>query len=163
VCAEIHDNVYYFVDTTTDEDLHSIRMGDHFRAYEEKRIHHMISTLKKVCFDLRDTEIARQNIGNCVEKVLKVSENLYSNLSKGNLDIYIGEIPSLLKSCEELLHNIDSMNLPPLKTVIAEYTDAGPGVGINNNAVRFRCVKIINQAPCSFFLVDTKINMYAKI
>lgn len=37
----------------------------------------MIATLKKVSLDLRNTEIARQAIGDCVEKVLKVSENMF--------------------------------------------------------------------------------------
>lgn len=55
-------------------------------------------------------------------------------------------------TCGKLLHSIDSMHLPPLRTVIAEYTDAGPSVGISNNAVRFRCVEKYKLSTLSSFI-----------
>lgn len=90
-----------------------------------------------------------------MEKVLKASENLCCILSEGNVDTYISEISCLLNSCKELLHIIDSMHLPPVKTVIAEYTDAGTGVGISNNAVRFRYVQKIKLSTLCIFICIT--------
>lgn len=50
-------------------------------------------------------------------------------------------LPDFLAGCGRLLSQIDSLKLPIVRTIIAEYTDAGPGVGISNTAVRFRYVK----------------------
>lgn len=44
----------------------------------------------------------------------------------------------LTEQCQHVMQTIDLLCLPEVKPIICEYTDAGPGVGISNTAVRFR-------------------------
>lgn len=138
ICAKIHDNVYYFLDTTTDKDLNSLTKGDDFLNYEKKRINHMLLSITRSFHELESTNIARENLVDSVKRTKDLAEILAQKLSLGDTKYYIDNIPRLIVNCKDLLNLIDSLNLPPIKSVVGEYTDGGPGVGISNTAVRFR-------------------------
>lgn len=40
--------------------------------------------------------------------------------------------------CSELLRKVNLLNLPRVKPIWVDLTDAGPGVGVSNNEVKFR-------------------------
>lgn len=40
--------------------------------------------------------------------------------------------------CSEILGELHQLNLPKVKPIWVDLTDAGPGVGVSNNEVKFR-------------------------
>ena len=48
------------------------------------------------------------------------------------------EFVSLLRRCEELESKSSAFHFHNVRPIVAEYTDAGPGIGISNIAVKFR-------------------------
>ena len=57
---------------------------------------------------------------------------------KGSSCVSWADYSSILMKCTELLDLIKLMHLPLVKPRWAEFTDAGPGVGVNNLEVSFR-------------------------
>jgi len=53
------------------------------------------------------------------------------------------EYCKILTVCQELLNLFSSFGLPIIKARVIELTDAGPGVGCNNNEVQFRLAERI--------------------
>ena len=51
----------------------------------------------------------------------------------------------ILQRCRDLLELLQLMNLPVAKPRWADFTDGGPGVGVNNHEVSFRDVEL-NQS-----------------
>ena len=48
----------------------------------------------------------------------------------------------LKENTSQIIDLVDELNLPLLKSVITELTDAGPGVGVSNYEVRFRLAEL---------------------
>ena len=60
-----------------------------------------------------------------------------------------GDYVSILLKCTEVLDLIKSMHLPLIKPRWAEFTDAGPGVGVSNFEVIFRDAELAHM----FYLI----------
>ena len=60
----------------------------------------------------------------------------------------------LLLKCSELLHFFKLVLLPPVKPRWADFTDAGPGVGVSNSEVQSR-----DAEPARIFSSDYRVRV----
>ena len=61
---------------------------------------------------------------------------------KGSSDVSWNDYSNILQKCAELLNLIKSKQLPLVKPCWTEFTDAGPGVGVNILEVSFRVAEL---------------------
>ena len=73
------------------------------------------------------------------QKELLIDILLAEQNYEGNI---IEKYSPIIDSAKELLALIDKLQLPSFCPIVSELTDAGPGVGVNNNEVKFRFAEI---------------------
>lgn len=139
LCAISRDSAFHFVDSTTDEDMKSILQGDaKFKQYEGNRISKLSKRLAFVKTELNQSNINMPEIYDKISDVIQSVLNVENQLKQIEMDLFENGMRNILKHCKEIIALVDMNNLPPVKSIISEYTDAGPGVGISNLAVKFR-------------------------
>ncbi|CAG2257868.1 unnamed protein product [Mytilus edulis] len=135
--AMVHDAAFYVFDSTTDDDLTSLLSGQsNYTHYESERITHFARRLERVLANFPNT--GPDELIDKLKEALQLIEKLNQDLKGENMRICNRNLKTLRDQCEEIIRSIDSMNIYPVKPVISEYTDGGPGVGVNNTAVKFR-------------------------
>ncbi|CAG2257842.1 unnamed protein product [Mytilus edulis] len=100
------------------------------------RITHFARLLERVLANFPNT--GPDELIDKLKEALQLIEKLNQDLKGENMRICNRNLKTLRDQCEEIIRSIDSMNIYPVKPVISEYTDGGPGVGVNNTAVKFR-------------------------
>lgn len=71
-----------------------------------------------------------------VQSVLFSTNNLAKSANTG---VHLwNEYQIVIKECDSILQLFEDLKLPKAKPRVLELTDAGPGVGCNNNAVQYR-------------------------
>ena len=84
-----------------------------------------------------------ENVTVCVEKVqacLQWTQTTQDEIKKCNGRKLI----KLYQQCNSIVESLQSLQLPRMKTVIGELTDAGPGVGISN----FEVTSVVQYCVC---------------
>lgn len=157
LCAKIHDNVFYFKDRTTEDDIASVSGPIticHFAKYEISRLQNLNNALqtamqqwflqthveapepdKQLSEDMNKTLLS-------IYGIIENARSVLSSIEDFSEDTFKDVIERLIIHCNIILDLLVTFKLPEVKPVIAEYTDAGPGVGVSNLEVRFRMAEM---------------------
>ena len=140
---QLRDTILYFIITTTDDDLISFASGEaEFRYYEFNRLEPFTDRLLasihrwQICKKLTAAE--RTLTVPLMQILLSLSKHCKSSLETF-ADVNADSLRQILGVCYEVLGEISPIR-PKIKPFIAEYTDAGPGVG--------RYVILLNLCSC---------------
>jgi hypothetical protein len=149
LCNALSDYVLYFLDTSEESDIKRVQKKKDcpHKIYESLRLQSLASGLKRALdrysTSLHDvSETQQTDLGSCLEcaevcvqQICLIQTNMLQSTGQVLLNTYHD---ALFKGCQSLLTKIQALDLPACKTIIAELTDAGPGVGISNFEVQFR-------------------------
>lgn len=146
-CARLHGDVFLLCDVTMQEDLEKMTNSDKciHRDYELKRLTHFINRKNISCeiVDLNKTKMGTAE-NEQVEKIKSSLIPLMNHCNKLKEQLESGKRPeieeydNLKAQSHEVLDILKSLGLPEVKPCWAEFTDAGPGVGVSNLEVKFR-------------------------
>ncbi|KAL9965166.1 hypothetical protein ACROYT_G028929 [Oculina patagonica] len=146
--STIQGDVYLFRDMSEKGDIEKVTdsLCCRYKEHEERRLNHLLCRIDKAEADFEashgvtngDTEAG--NVEDIYQSLatLKEEATLLLNKYRESARVSWGDYTSILLKCTELLDLIKSMHLPPVKPRWAEFTDAGPGVGVSNFEVVFR-------------------------
>lgn len=146
--SAIQGDVYLFRDMSEKGDIEKVTdsLCCRYKEHEERRLNHLLCRIDKAEADFEashgvtngDTEAG--NVEDIYQSLatLKEEATLLLNKYRESARVSWGDYTSILLKCTELLDLIKSMHLPPVKPRWAEFTDAGPGVGVSNFEVVFR-------------------------
>jgi hypothetical protein len=147
-CARVKHKVKHFIQTTTEVDATAVSSSEcEFRSYERKRLDHTTDYLEGALEKADLSKMTEAEVGeyikikDMVQTTLSYMNNLSASTNTGN-ELW-GEYVHLIKLCEHIMTTLDILQLPTAKPRVLELTDAGPGVGCNNLAVRFRMAETI--------------------
>ena len=148
-CARIKDKIKHFILTTTQKDVLLVtnRLDCVYRQYEMKRVTHTFEYLERAVAKCDVVKISDHEKACCLQiqslltQVLTHMEAVKDSPSTGSL--LWQEYCKTLTACHELLNLFSSFGLPIVKPRVIELTNAGPGVGCNNNEVQFRIAERI--------------------
>lgn len=150
-CARVHGDVFLLADMTMQDDLEKMTSssGCVHRDYELKRLTHFVKRMDINCatVDLKKTEISTVE-NEKVESIKRSLIPLINNCNKLIEQFESGKRPAieaydeLQAQAQEILDRLQSLRLPQVKPRWAEFTDAGPGVGVNNIDVKFRSAEL---------------------
>jgi hypothetical protein len=118
--------------------------GTEFKCYEEKKVSHFKQRLTSALTEWNTMQPPAEVVKN-IQTVLQSIHSVTECLKSDDINHFHqieNHINTLIRNCGTLLDKIDSLNLPSVNPVIAEYTDTGPCVGVNNLAVRFRFAEL---------------------
>lgn len=133
-CAKVRDNIFYYLDSTTEDDLASLQKGQNqFVLYEIERLSHFQKRLNLAMEDWKDTENVK--VAEKISEILTYINTVLEHLQSDDMDQTLVSLNFLTEQCQHVMQTIDLLCLPEVKPIICEYTDAGPGVGISNTAV----------------------------
>ena len=143
-CARIKDKIEHFILTTTRKDVLLVtnKLDCVYRQYEMKRVTHTFEYLERAVAKCDVVKISDHEKACCLQiqslltPVLTHTEAVKDSPSTGSL--LWQEYCKTLTACHELLNLFSSFGLPIVKPRVIELTNAGPGVGCNNNEVQFR-------------------------
>lgn len=151
VCAEIHDYLFQYVDMTELDDLKKVTSQKEcpHRSYEHQRVEHaqhgVQHAIEKASSSTLMTEAEKMVLASRIIPALSQIEESFGNLQKllsPTRAIDAKEIVTVndrLKDvCTQVFETFADLQLPKVKPRWADLTDAGPGVGVSNNLVRFR-------------------------
>jgi hypothetical protein len=151
LCVKVKDSVVYFEETSEKEDIERVqKKGGVHKEYEVKRVKALIGgiddALQTYVSSTKEVpQTQRDNISDYVTEVKSTLECARSVLKKmpscNGLSILQLYKP-LLHKCHSITVLCDNLNLPPLRSIIGEFTDAGPGVGVSNFEVSFRMAEL---------------------
>jgi hypothetical protein len=147
-CAQVEDYVNYFCDTTEECDVKKVKKSESccHKSYEAKRLGSLTSGLelaKTLYLAEIDTIPEKEqqellSVIGSVNMLEKCVQNCRQQLPGINGQTLFMLYEPLLKACEDTLASIAKLQLPGLREVVLELTDAGPGVGVSNYEVQFR-------------------------
>lgn len=148
-CARIKDKIEHFILSTTQKDVLSVtnKLDCVYRQYEMKRVTHTFEYLEKAIAKCDVVKMSDHEKACCLQiqslltPVPTQMEAVKDSTSTGSL--LWQEYCKTLTTCHELLNLFSSFGLPIVKPRVIELTDAGPGVGCNNNEVQFRIAERI--------------------
>ena len=148
-CARIKDKIEHFILTTTQKDVLLVtnKLDCVYRQYEMKRVTHTFEYLERAVAKCDVVKISDHEKACCLQiqslltQVLTHMEAVKDSPSTGSL--LWQEYCKTLTACHELLNLFSSFGLPIVKPRVIELTNAGPGVGCNNNEVQFRIAERI--------------------
>jgi len=144
--AMVRDIMFYFVDTTEQQDIEKITESSScvFRDFEITRLKH---TTNLLCYaqsewiqikaSLNTDDIARgSEIFDSIEEVLTRVNNIESHLNstttEGNM-LWVTNYDQTLQNINDVLNRMKLCGLPlPVSPRILFHTDKGPGVSITN-------------------------------
>ena len=117
--------------------------------YELKRLTHFVKCMdiNGATVDLKKTEMSTAE-NEKVKSLKKSLIPLINNCNKLIEEFESGKRPAieaydeLQAQAQEILDCLKSLRLPQVKPRWAEFTDAGPGVGVNNIDVEFRSAEL---------------------
>ena len=155
--AVVKDCCLYFIDTTTREDISCLvaRFSNtsEFIEYELLRIKSLRTRLcnaemrwkiERVSCPGSEIALASEVFDIC-QGAIEISNNIEHHLQTENVagntnlpDMY-ENISGVLS---QVINKINLIELPLVKPVITEETDAGPGVGVSNMEVKFRFTEL---------------------
>ncbi|XP_070571361.1 uncharacterized protein [Ptychodera flava] len=158
-CARIHDDIFLYIDMSEENDFKRTSPGDTnniHTKYEIDRLRHLNHRV-----DLAVADISHEMTD--FEKTI-LTENIMKQLYGIQTQIVlaidflttckhdIGTFHDVKKSCVHLLETLDDLKLQRVKPRFCTLSDAGPGVGVSNNEVKFRDAEMcrIHQSDYRF-------------
>ena len=146
-CATVYCDVYMLYDMTMAEDLRKMKQSRPcpHRDYELKRLRHFLHRLDCCCTatEAQKNKINKtdstliDNIRSSLTPLTNHCTKLVEQLKEGKRP-EVDAFDELEAQAHEVLNHLNSLRLPPVKPRWAEFTDAGPGVGVNNVEVKIR-------------------------
>ena len=140
--AQIHDRVKYFIITTMHLDILKVTLSAHceHKVYEKERLGAL-----KVCFT-KAKEMGQHTWGNpekeCVEEIISTINSIEKKITdvENALQDTIGrqlvqKYDDIVEYCKTLIVKLPQT---PVKPVVLELTDKGPGVGVNSLETQIR-------------------------
>lgn len=150
-CARVHGDVFLLADMTMQDPLEKKTSSSSCvrHDYELKRLTHFVKCMdiNGATVDLKKTEMSTAE-NEKVESLKKSLIPLINNCNKLIEEFESGKRPAieaydeLQAQAQEILDCLKSLRLPQVKPRWAEFTDAGPGVGVNNIDVKFRSAEL---------------------
>ena len=152
LCSAISDHCSYFIDTLEREDVERVKKNlpqNKFNQYEMKRLKSLQNGLTKsmelfIATTTTVPEGEQDSISPLLDDVKSLTQLVSSVLeqmsSLSGTSLWISYKP-INKYCESVVSFCDN-HLPAKKEIVAELTDAGPGVGVSNHEVRYRMAEI---------------------
>lgn len=156
LCAKVTDIIFHFKDSTTEDDILSVSgttAACAFARYENNRLQKLKCNIESAMQQwilnkddsIENEKVLVDNLNNRLTTLFVIVDNAVSVITQFDefseeafTDVY----ERLTTHCGILLYLFKSFNLSEVKPVIAEYTDAGPGVGVSNLEVRFRMAEM---------------------
>ena len=147
LCATVNDYISYFIDTFEEEDVLKVerKMDGVHKGYEMARLQSLIKGIDNAVQTYSSSDIHRadiqaylDNVQQCLDYAVSVQSKIDSCDGYSLCKLY----SPLLKHCHIVLNTCKMLHLPHMKKIIAEFTDAGPGVGVSNYEVSFRMVEM---------------------
>ena len=145
--SSVQGDVYLFHDMSEKEDIDKVTASPSclFREYEKKRLKHLVKKIEKaeseLALNVNQLESTITEILNkiriCVTTLTEETLLLLNKL-EGSTTVSWDDYGTMLQKCKNLLDLLKSLDLPFVRPRWAEFTDAGPGVGVNNSEVSFR-------------------------
>lgn len=146
----VSDHCTYFIDTSEKEDVEKVKKGNCiYKDYEVKRINALHKGIDKSFQIYRATEEdvpeeQKDSISNLlldIQNVLTCADTLMEKMSSLTGFSLWQRYQPLLQLCQSVI-TMCEMHLPPKRKIVAEFTDAGPGVGVSNYMVKFRMAEL---------------------
>ncbi|XP_032235410.2 uncharacterized protein LOC5510379 [Nematostella vectensis] len=150
-CSSLYGDVYLLDDMTMEEDLKKMSASEPcpHKEYELKRLTHFLHRVD-ICFDAvevtknvmseQECELIK-NIQSSMIPLINHCSIIVEALRKDNCP-EIGSFMDMKSQADEILKHLGSLKLPQVKPRWAEFTDAGPGVGVNNVDVKVRSAEL---------------------
>lgn len=148
VCNMVKDKIAHFMEATTKEDVKSVTINDNcvFKQYEQERIHSFeiylnramdmyLLNFQSMCDD-EQKKLEELHVG--IIKLLKTISTVNTCIDqKSGIPLWL-EYQKLIDVCKNIIQLFTLWDLPLVKSRIMEFTDGGPGVGVNNIDVKVR-------------------------
>jgi hypothetical protein len=147
VCHTIGSKITHFIDATMEADVAEVTTTNEcpFKECELKRLSNL-KTYLLLGAEMVDTA---HELNDNEEKKVEDLQKYITMLTKKveQLDSVVGQktgsklwklYQSLLTTMKKVIHLFHEWNLPQVKCRLLEFTDGGPGVGVNNIDVRVR-------------------------
>ncbi|XP_070580686.1 uncharacterized protein [Ptychodera flava] len=147
-CAQIHDSLFYFKDTTMKDDVACVTSNQDcvFRDYEHKRLRWLCCQLTQAVERWRenhaDDNERLDGLLESVEELIKDAECLIEQFRTIDRDSLWSRFTGLVTASNAVLQRLKFVQSPCYGNIL-KATDAGPGVGITNFEVRFRDAEIV--------------------
>ena len=149
VC-HIHDILFYFVEITMKEDVQSptTEPSCPFRKYEEEKLEWLLQQIEVAVLAWREEKEGipeqEKTIGNNLENSTVRIQEKAAFYKQGCCELIRGKelwdkLENLSNTCSEILQEIQKSQILNMCCDILKATDAGPGVGVSNVEVLFRC------------------------
>lgn len=159
----MRDVSFYFIDTSTDEDIISVsstKQGSEFRKYEVDRLRWLSNKFKiETDADVNENETKLlEDICTLLQQAVASARDIETLLSKSDIlssEQLLHEYGNIYKHLESLVQLIDDKGLSNRFRYVAEYTDAGPGVGVSNIETKIRFVEM-----CRLHQSDRRIRLH---
>ena len=145
------ENFAYLVDTAEKDDVEKVKKSSKcvYKEYETKRLKCFAVGLTKSLetYDAADdiperqTESVSELVTN-IKKVHACANQVLDDMSSLNGFCLIWQRYQPLLSLAVTVIDMCETHFPSKKKIVAEFTDAGPGVGVSNFEIRFRMVEI---------------------
>ena len=145
--SRLQGDLYLFSDMSMAEDVGKVTSSPTCpnRNYEKKRVEHLIQRLQLAETDVEacstQLQANEQQILHEIHLALSSTKEYMSVLQRKldtSLLVTWNDYQELLHKCSEMLELLKSFHLPAVKPRWADFTDAGPGVGVSNFEVQFR-------------------------
>ena len=160
-CAVIHEACFLYHSMTMESDFKkgSGRKGCLFTQYEKERLDHL-QQIESACSQYGDSDNMDEQ--KMLRGLLDIQLNELTNefYNYEEIDMTCKEnfhtlIMKVSQICQQVLEKISEFQLPIVKPMWCDLTDAGPGVGISNFEVRFRDAEL-----CQIYNSDHRIRLH---
>jgi hypothetical protein len=149
-CFRLHDVFSYFIDSSESEDVVSVTSKEGCRRHYQYYVCRL-QVLQKTLLEVREEgnlsntqlQAGIELIADKVVEITAVGQVKGCVIWKKELEL----IPMLNES-NELINRI----LPRTKSILLEWTDAGPGVGITQKVVKFRAAQIARVLDLDYLI-----------
>ena len=136
---------------TVEKDLHKIsnKISCRHKEYEINRVTHLENQIAKsvASFELNNNVCSQSEIVCFTQRVLPVTKKLGAQLQLfreflNTTSTSLAKIDKMASCtvghCNRVLQAVRDFDLHPVKPRKADFTDAGPGVAVNNLEIKFR-------------------------
>lgn len=147
-CTAVSDYTNYFLDTSEKEDIVRVEKSENgkHKEYERKRIDSLVHGLDtamnkyQILNDLQQDLI--EPLTEKVESCLNYAKSIQTKINASSGKMLYNMYMPLFDLCTDMLMACESLHAFDMKSIVAENTDAGPGVGVSNFEVGFRMAEI---------------------
>ena len=162
IIRSLQFHMLLFKEVTNKDDISCVQMSDKsciFRQYEMQRVEKLLQALSDVelYFELHKDKLTTEEkvkvghlfsdeIKNVELEIRQLIEVLNEEKQMENIVLF-DKFNSICVLISATIEKINTYQLPDLRTMLIEFTDAGPGVGVGNIEVKFRAaqkVRILN-------------------